>query len=107
MVEPRPSFADLLLSHRRRLGLSQQDVATMAGIYASDLSKMERGKKDPPRAQIILRLVDGFQLSHAEAREFAIAAGYTEAILDRMKFEPSKYPPIAPEIAEEKLQGSY
>lgn len=107
MDELAPDFATLLLTYRRRQGLSQQEVATMANIYASDLSKWERGKKEPPRAQVILRLIDGFQLSHTEALEFVIAAGYSESILDRVKFDLSKYPPVEREIVEEKLQGAY
>jgi transcriptional regulator with XRE-family HTH domain len=33
------------IKYRHRLGFSQQEVAKMAGIYASDLSKMEREEK--------------------------------------------------------------
>jgi len=107
MGKPVPSFAQLLLTYRHRLGLSQQEVATMGNIYASDLSKMERGKKEPPRAEVVLRLIDELWLSHTEAREFVIAAGYSEDILKRAKYDPSKYPPIAVEDVEEKLQGSH
>ncbi len=107
MAEPIASFAQLLLTYRHRLGLSQQEVATMAGIYASDLSKMERGKKEPPRTQVVLRLVDGLRLSHTEAREFVTAAGYSVAILEQAKFDPSMYPPVAVETVKEKLQGSH
>ena len=107
MVRSVPSFAQLILTYRHRLGLSQQEVAKMAGMYASDLSKVERGKKEPPRAEVVLRLVDELRLSHTEAREFVVAAGYSEAILKRAKYDLSKYPAVAVEAVRERLQGSH
>lgn len=107
MDEPVPSFGQQLLTYRRRLYLSQQEVAKMVGIYASDLSKIERGEKKPPRAEIVLRLIEALQLSHTERRAFVIAAGFSEAILKRAKYDPSKYPPVAQEVVKEKLHGSY
>jgi len=107
MDEPVPSFGQLLLKYRHRLSLSQQEVAKMVGIYASDLSKIERGDRKPPRAEVVLRLLDALQLSHTERRKFVIAAGFSEAILKRAKYDPSKYPPVAIEAVREKLQGSH
>lgn len=105
MIEPAPTFGKLLLSYRRRLDLSQQEAATMVGMYSSDLSKIERDAKKPPSANVILQWIDGLQLSRQEALEFVRAAGYSPSILARTQFDPTAYP-ILLDSVESRLRGS-
>src|SRR6266702_2062673 len=101
MAESTHSFAKLLLTYRRRSGLSQQEAARIGGIHPSDLSKIERGRRPPPRVDVIKRWIAGFELSHKEASEFIEDAGYAVAALERAEFEPLKYPTVeAAEIDE-------
>lgn len=36
-----------LLAARKRLGLTQEDVAERSGVHATEVSRIEAGKRDP------------------------------------------------------------
>lgn len=40
-------FGTRLREARERLGLTQEDVAQRSGVHASEISRMEAGKRDP------------------------------------------------------------
>ena len=46
-MEDLPIFQERLLLARRRAGVSQGELATRTAMYASDISKMERGRMLP------------------------------------------------------------
>ena len=48
----RASLARKIIRHRRRLGLSQAELARRAGIAAETLNRIEQGKRTPSVASI-------------------------------------------------------
>ena len=80
-MEDLPIFQERLLLARRRAGVSQGELAKRTGMYASDISKMERGRMLPtaPRlrrlaealgvsADYLLGLQDDAQIAPSTAR---------------------------------------
>ncbi len=110
MQQTMPPFGQLLLMYRRRMGLSQQQLGVMAGghLYAGDISKIERGLKDPPPGPVILKWVTGLHLSHSEARQFIEAAGYSpDLLLEQAPFFSSRpYPAVLESIVDKRLHGA-
>jgi transcriptional regulator with XRE-family HTH domain len=60
-----PTFAELLKSARKRTGMSQADVSRQSGIHVTEVSRMERGLRDP-RLSTIYRLADGLGMKPSE-----------------------------------------
>jgi transcriptional regulator with XRE-family HTH domain len=40
-------FGKNLLAARKKLGLTQEEVAERSGVQAGEISRIERGKRDP------------------------------------------------------------
>ncbi|GAA1632610.1 hypothetical protein GCM10009828_070600 [Actinoplanes couchii] len=57
-------------AHRRRLGLSQEDLAERIGISTSTIGKVEAGRISQPRPATVRLLADAFGLTGAERDEF-------------------------------------
>jgi predicted ATPase/DNA-binding XRE family transcriptional regulator len=60
------SFGDLLRQHRLAAGLSQAQLADLAGLSMRGISDLERGVKTRPRRDTILRLTQALQLGPTE-----------------------------------------
>jgi transcriptional regulator with XRE-family HTH domain len=67
-------LGDLLRTHRRRLGLSQEDLAGRTGISARSIRKIESRQTDTPRAATVRLLADAFGLRGAERDYFCQSA---------------------------------
>jgi transcriptional regulator with XRE-family HTH domain len=50
---------------RRRLSLTQEDVADRSGVHATEVSRIEAGKRDP-RVSTVIRLARAVELEPAE-----------------------------------------
>ena len=61
-MEDLPIFQERLLLARRRAGVSQGELAKRTGMYASDISKMERGRM-LPTAPRLRRLAEALGVS--------------------------------------------
>ncbi|SDT77176.1 Tetratricopeptide repeat-containing protein [Actinoplanes derwentensis] len=61
-------------AHRRRLGLSQEDLAARIGISISTIGKVEAGRISQPRPVTVRLLADAFGLTGAERDEFCQGA---------------------------------
>jgi transcriptional regulator with XRE-family HTH domain len=61
-MEDLPIFQERLLLARRRAGVSQGVLAKETGMYASDISKMERGRM-LPTAPRLRRLAEALGVS--------------------------------------------
>ena len=61
-MEDLPIFQERLLLARRRAGVSQGELAKRTKMYASDISKMERGRM-LPTAPRLRRLVEALGVS--------------------------------------------
>jgi tetratricopeptide (TPR) repeat protein/transcriptional regulator with XRE-family HTH domain len=67
-------FGDVVRQHRRRLGLSQQDLAEQSGVTVRGLRKIESGRITTPRPVTVRLLADAFGLTGAERDQFLSAA---------------------------------
>ena len=61
-MEDLPIFQERLLLARRRAGVSQGELAKRTEMYASDISKMERGRM-LPTAPRLRRLAEALRVS--------------------------------------------
>lgn len=61
-MEDSPIFQERLLLARRRAGVSQGELAKRTEMYASDISKMERGRM-LPTAPRLRRLAEALDVS--------------------------------------------
>ncbi|MBR2731738.1 MAG: helix-turn-helix transcriptional regulator [Clostridia bacterium] len=69
------SFGPLLLTLRRRAGVSQLELADAVGKTAQYISNIEKGKNNaPPDPAALDAMIAALQLSPAEAREFRLCA---------------------------------
>jgi len=67
-------FGEIVRSHRRRLGLSQEELATRVGLSVRALRKIEGGQTAAPRAFTVRLLADAFGLTAAERDRFSETA---------------------------------
>lgn len=90
-------FGSLLRRKRTAAGLSQSALAKAAEISPSHLHRMEKGERNPPPADKVLRIADALRLSPAETDRLLVAAGYAP----RYGSLPSSTarPGISPEVS--------
>ncbi len=60
------AFGDRLVDTRRRLGISQEELADRAKIQRSHLSKIENGRITMPSDAVIQRLADALGVETSE-----------------------------------------
>ncbi|GGL02670.1 ATP-binding protein [Mangrovihabitans endophyticus] len=60
------TFGDVVRDHRRRLGLSQADLAAATGIATRSIRNLESGRVDHPRQSTVRLLADAFGLTGAD-----------------------------------------
>jgi transcriptional regulator with XRE-family HTH domain len=58
-------FGRNLWRHRRRCGLSQEELGALVELHRTEISMLERGRQ-LPRADTILKLAAGLQISPGE-----------------------------------------
>jgi tetratricopeptide (TPR) repeat protein/transcriptional regulator with XRE-family HTH domain len=63
-------FGDLVRGHRRRAGLSQEELAERAGISVRGLRKIESNQIDTPRPATVRLLADAFALTGDDRDRF-------------------------------------
>jgi transcriptional regulator with XRE-family HTH domain len=68
------SFGDLLRRHRLAAGLTQEELAALAGLSVRGLSDLERGTRRAPRRETVQLLSEALQLSEAERTRLEAAA---------------------------------
>ena len=69
-----PSFGDLLRQHRLATGLSQEELAELAGISARAISDLERGARHRPYRATVTQLAQALGLGEEEWRGLQLAA---------------------------------
>jgi transcriptional regulator with XRE-family HTH domain len=67
-VDFRVQIGRRLAAHRTARGLSQEDLAGMAKLTVSQISRIENGKSDP-KAGTLIRLATGLEIPVAELLE--------------------------------------
>jgi tetratricopeptide (TPR) repeat protein len=85
-------FGDILRQHRRRLGLSQQDLAERSGVTVRGLRKIESGQIATPRPVTVRLLADAFELVGAERDQFCQAAHRTPDVAPPASTGPAQLP---------------
>ncbi len=72
--ERRPAFGELLRRHREAAGLTQEELAEMAGLTAKGIGALERGERQRPYAHTVRRLAEALRLGDAARSLFQGAA---------------------------------
>ena len=67
-------FGKLVVEHRRRLALTQEDLARGTGLSARTIRDLENGRGRRPRQASVRLLADAFGLAGAERERFVTAA---------------------------------
>ena len=67
-------FGDVVRSHRRLLGMSQEDLAERSGLSVRGIRDLETGRTGAPRARTVRLLADVFGLAGHERDLFHLAA---------------------------------
>jgi tetratricopeptide (TPR) repeat protein/transcriptional regulator with XRE-family HTH domain len=67
-------FGDLVRGHRRRVGLSQEELAEKSGISVRGLRKIESNQIDTPRPVTVRLLAEAFGLVGDDRERFVAAA---------------------------------
>ena len=67
-------FAEVVRTNRQRLGLTQEELATTAGLGVRTIRKIEAGLVDTPRPVTVRLLADAFGLAGAARERFCQAA---------------------------------
>ena len=73
-MEVEPSFGRLLAAYRLGAGLTQEDLASRAGLSVDAISLLERGGRRAPRARTVQLLAEALGMSAREGDAFAAAA---------------------------------
>ncbi|GIF25513.1 hypothetical protein Ate02nite_82430 [Paractinoplanes tereljensis] len=89
-------FADLVRAHRRRLGMTQEDLAERAGVSVRSVGKWEAGKIAAPRMWTMRLLADAFRLEGDDRERFLRSAAEpavrsTEIIPAQLPSDPSGF----------------
>ena len=87
-------FGTLLRTYRERAGLSQNELATQAGLSASTISRVEAGERSPlgKRRQVL-----------ALAKALGLSQGETDALLSAADLSPSAAPELSLHPRDETL----
>ncbi|MFF5075689.1 ATP-binding protein [Actinoplanes sp. NPDC000266] len=67
-------FGHLVGEHRRRLGLTQEELAARTGVSVRTIREMEADRRRAPRAASVRLLADAFSLQGAQRETFLLAA---------------------------------
>ncbi len=74
------SFGVLLRGHRATAGLTQEQLAALAGVSSDTIAALERGRRRTPRSATIDLLASALQLSDSKRASFRAAARPLNAI---------------------------
>src|SRR5689334_14974452 len=67
-------FGEVVRTHRRRLGWTQEDLAEHSGLTVRTIGKLEGGRIAAPRPATVRLLADAFGLDGADRDQFQAAA---------------------------------
>nr|WP_193311286.1 helix-turn-helix domain-containing protein [Georgenia satyanarayanai] len=68
------AFGASLSGHRRRIGLSQEELAERAGLSVDGIAALERGRRTAPRPLTVRMLADALDLDDAARTAFVAAS---------------------------------
>lgn len=67
-------FGTLVRAYRRRLSLTQEELAELSGLSVRSIRRIERGETPMPRATTVRLLADVYRLAGADRDRFVAAA---------------------------------
>ena len=76
-------FGEIVRAHRRRLGLTQEELAEKTGISARSISKIETDRALVPRMGTVRLLADAFGLCGPERDRFNAASVSESAMVSQ------------------------
>ncbi|WP_127503950.1 ATP-binding protein [Actinoplanes solisilvae] len=85
-------FGRLVGEHRRRLGLTQEDLAARTGVSVRTIREMEADRRRAPRAASVRLLADAFGLQGAQRETFLLAASAPTATAPPGRSVPAQLP---------------
>ena len=86
-------FGDLVRAHRRRLGMTQEELAHRAGLSVRSVGNLEGGRVAGPRPPTVRLLADAFGLTGADREHFCqSAADQTTADPPGVRIAPAQLP---------------
>lgn len=75
-------FGEIVGKRLQELGISQRDLAPLVGLDATQINKLVKGRRPPPRdARKILAMVRALRFEDEAARNFVVLAGLSPEIL--------------------------
>jgi transcriptional regulator with XRE-family HTH domain len=69
-------FGQRLGQYREAAGLSQNALARLVDVDPSYINRMERGEREPPRRELVVRLAEALSLNEADRQRLLLAAGH-------------------------------
>ncbi len=90
------TFGDLLRRHRLEAGLTQADLADLAGLSVRGLSDLERGARLIPRRETVQLLAEALHLSAAERTRLEAAARQRQVPISSGSVSPPQMAPAPP-----------
>jgi transcriptional regulator with XRE-family HTH domain len=85
-------FGDLVRGQRRRLGLSQEELATKTGVSVRGIRAIEAGQVAAPRPVTVRLLADAFGLAGPDRDQFCETALAMAASPDPTRSVPAQLP---------------
>lgn len=73
MIATRLPVGELLREYRLRAGLTQRELATASGISEREISDLERGVRNMPRARTLTALAATLRLSQNQHKRLIAA----------------------------------
>ncbi|GGK22531.1 hypothetical protein GCM10010124_13800 [Pilimelia terevasa] len=93
-------FGELTRDYRRRLALSQEELAARAGLSSRAIRAIETGRSGAPRPSTVRLLAEALELSDQERRRYAaLAAGRGTPAAPAAATPPAAASPAAPPAA--------
>ncbi len=97
-------FAEKLRFFREKKGLSQNALAKIAEINTSYLNRLESGKREPPKKEIIMRLSEGMGLTDQEQDELLMEAGHLPMAIDKFWLDDPTIKQVLSVLQNESLK---
>jgi tetratricopeptide (TPR) repeat protein/transcriptional regulator with XRE-family HTH domain len=97
-------FGEIVRDHRRRLGLTQEELAGATGLSVRSIGQIETGAITLPRPSTVRLLADAFGLAGAERERFCRAAAGPERARPAGRAVPRQLPSDVPVFAGRRAE---
>ena len=75
------TFPERLVFYRKRLGMTQRNLAKRVGLHYSQLKRIEKARDHAPSVEKMLLIIRELRLPREEAEELMLLAGYSPIAL--------------------------